>query len=82
MKKGHGSAGASPHQEMRCSAEIPLCRDHLFRSLHAHVPGTLGVVGDAPYQNLGRKHPARGVHLYSGQPTIVFLTVCAADRNP
>ena len=39
-------------------------------------------VTDAPCQDIGRHHPARGVHIYSGQPTIVFLTVCAADRKP
>lgn len=33
-------------------------------------------------QDIGRKHPARGVHIYSGQPTIVFLTVCSENRNP
>jgi putative transposase len=39
-------------------------------------------VGYAPYQELGRRHPAAGVHIYSGQATIVFLTVCAQDRKP
>lgn len=30
----------------------------------------------------GRRSPAEGVHIDSGQPTIVFLTVCAKDREP
>jgi len=29
-----------------------------------------------------RRHPARGVRIHLGQPTIVFLTVCAKDRVP
>jgi putative transposase len=40
------------------------------------------MAGDAPFDDIGRKHPARGVSVYSGQPTIVFLTVCAEDRKP
>jgi putative transposase len=32
-------------------------------------------------EDIGRKHPARGVHIYSGQPTIVFLTLCAEGRK-
>jgi putative transposase len=39
-------------------------------------------MNDAPFADIGRKHPATGVHIYSGQPTIVFLTVCAAGRKP
>jgi putative transposase len=39
-------------------------------------------VGNDPYDQIGRKHPARGVHIYAGQPTIVFLTVCTQDRIP
>jgi hypothetical protein len=39
------------------------------------------MAGNAPYDDIGRKHPARGVHIYSGQPAIVFLTVCAEDRK-
>jgi putative transposase len=33
----------------------------------------------APFEEPGRKHPARGVLISSRQPTIVFLTVCAKD---
>ena len=40
------------------------------------------MAGDAPYQDIGRKHPSRGVHIYSGQPTIVFLTLCTENRSP
>lgn len=29
-----------------------------------------------------RKHPARGVFISTGNPTIVFLTVCTKDRHP
>jgi putative transposase len=39
-------------------------------------------VTNAPYEEIGRKHPARGVHIYSTHPTIVFLTVCTKDRRP
>ncbi len=28
-----------------------------------------------PYTEPGRKNPSQGVHIYSGQPTVVFLTV-------
>lgn len=35
-----------------------------------------------PYQEPGRKHPARGVFISSHQPTIVYLTVCTKDRRP
>ena len=31
---------------------------------------------------IGRKHPAHGVHIDLGKPTIVFLTVCTKDRKP
>jgi putative transposase len=39
-------------------------------------------VSDAPFQDIGRKRPARGVHINLGEPTIVFLTVCTRDRLP
>jgi putative transposase len=29
-----------------------------------------------------RKHPARGVHIHIGRPTIVFVTVCTKHREP
>jgi putative transposase len=29
-----------------------------------------------------RRKPAEGVHIYSGEPTIVFVTVCTKDRIP
>ena len=35
----------------------------------------------APFEEPGRKHPARGVLISSEQPTIVFLTVCTKDRQ-
>ena len=28
-----------------------------------------------------RKHPAEGVYIFPGQPTIAFLTVCSKDRQ-
>ena len=31
---------------------------------------------------IGRKHPAHGVHIDLGKPTVVFLTVCTKDRYP
>ena len=39
-------------------------------------------MSDAPYSDIGRQRPACGVHIYSAQPTIVFLTVCAEARKP
>jgi putative transposase len=38
-------------------------------------------VGDVPYEDIGRKNPTPGVHMYSGRPTIVLLTVCTKDRR-
>jgi putative transposase len=38
-------------------------------------------VSHAPDNDIGRKSPARGVQIYSVQPTIVFLTACAKDRK-
>jgi putative transposase len=35
---------------------------------------------DAPFQEVGRRRPASGVHLYLGQPTIVVLTVNTEKR--
>jgi putative transposase len=32
-------------------------------------------------QQVGRRQPARGVHIHSTQPTIVFLTVCTRERK-
>jgi putative transposase len=40
------------------------------------------MAGDAPFDDIGRKRPARGVHIYPDQPTIVFLTICAEHRKP
>jgi REP element-mobilizing transposase RayT len=37
---------------------------------------------EAPHDDFRPPHPARGVHIYSTQPTIVFLTICAAARKP
>ena len=34
------------------------------------------------HDEAGRRHPARGVHISFGEPTIVFLTVCTKDRSP
>ncbi len=36
----------------------------------------------APFEESGRKKPAPGVHIYSGQPTIVLLTVSTEKRIP
>jgi putative transposase len=38
-------------------------------------------VNHAPDADIGRQHPAQGVHFYAGQPTIVFLTVCTKERK-
>jgi len=35
-----------------------------------------------PIDHIGRKHPASGVRIDLGQPTIVFLTVNTRDRRP
>jgi putative transposase len=39
-------------------------------------------VGHIPYEDIGRQHPAVGVHIHSDQPTVVLLTVCTKDRSP
>jgi putative transposase len=41
----------------------------------------MNMVADAPFRQAGRKRPARGVHIHSGKPTIVFLTICTRDRR-
>ena len=33
-------------------------------------------------EHIGRSRPAEGVFIFRGQPTIVFLTVCAERREP
>jgi putative transposase len=33
-------------------------------------------------EHIGREHPAEGVFVFRGLPTIAFLTVCARDRAP
>ena len=33
-------------------------------------------------EHIGRKHPAKGVYIFRGQPTIVFLTICSYKRRP
>ncbi|MCW5557421.1 MAG: hypothetical protein KIT22_06285 [Verrucomicrobiae bacterium] len=35
-----------------------------------------------PFPGAGRRTPEHGVHLQADQPTFVFLTVCARDREP
>ena len=35
----------------------------------------------APFAEPGRRNPATGVHIYSGQRTIVFLTVCTLKQG-
>lgn len=32
-------------------------------------------------EHIGREHPATGVYIFRGQPTIVFLTVCSHQRK-
>lgn len=32
-------------------------------------------------EHIGRDHPSEGVFIFHGQPTIVFLTVCARHRE-
>ena len=34
------------------------------------------------HQRFNRSHPAEGVFVFRGQPTIVFLTVCSRKRKP
>jgi putative transposase len=38
--------------------------------------------GCGPSPQIGRKTPAGGAHLFSGQPNIFFVTVNAKDRSP
>jgi putative transposase len=40
------------------------------------------MAGEAPFDDVGRKRPAQGVHIFSDEPTIVFMTVCAQQRAP
>jgi len=35
-----------------------------------------------PFAAPGRRNPTSGVSLYTGQPTIVFLTVCTLKQSP
>jgi putative transposase len=51
-------------------------------TISKHSETFCNIGGDSPYEDIGRKHPARGVQIYSGQPTIVLLTVCTEDRKP
>ena len=47
------------------------------------LPRLFFMTGDyAPFEEPGRKHPARGTLISSNQPTIIFLTVCTKDRQP
>jgi putative transposase len=49
----------------------------------ATLPRRPGSAGASPYREAAgqrRGKPAQDVHIYSGQPTIVFVTVCAKDR--
>jgi len=39
------------------------------------------MVGDVPYEDIGRRRPAQGVHIHLGQPAIVFLTACTRGRQ-
>ena len=36
---------------------------------------------DAPFSEPGRKHPSAGVHIYSGRPSFVLLTVNTEQRE-
>ena len=47
--------------------------------LQPSLPSPEGSAGASPYQARGK--PAQGVHIFSGQPTIVFVTVCTKDRS-
>ena len=38
--------------------------------------------GENTYEDVGRQHPAHGVHIDLQQPTILLVTVCTKDRNP
>jgi putative transposase len=38
--------------------------------------------GGAPFEEVGRKHPAPGVHVQLGRPNWVLLTVTTEDRQP
>ncbi len=38
--------------------------------------------GGAPFEEVGRKHPAPGVHVQLGGPNWVLLTVTTEDRQP
>src|SRR3989338_2229887 len=70
----------------------PLSRDPIGRRGRCPSPHASNSAGTAGTPSLplmhelnskpSRKHPARGVYISSAQPTIVFLTVCAKNRQP
>ncbi len=37
---------------------------------------------DGPFRDIGRRQPARGVHLQLGRPNWVWATLCTARRHP
>ena len=39
-------------------------------------------MSDAPYEDAGRKKPARGVHIHLGDPNLVWTTLCTDKRVP
>jgi putative transposase len=41
----------------------------------------MNICADTPFQEPGRRHPSTGVHIYSNQFAIVFLTVTTEGRS-
>jgi putative transposase len=39
-------------------------------------------MGEGGYRNVGRQTPARGAHIFLGQPNVSFVTVNTKDREP
>jgi putative transposase len=54
----------------------------VFTRYAGDFPAPLAAWATPPIKNSDADIQPRGVHIYSGQPTIVFLTVCTEDRKP
>jgi REP element-mobilizing transposase RayT len=67
-----GSRGRSPSRLEKNKRSTGRCGLARFLAMEVH---------DSVGGFVGRRHPASGVHIYSGQPTIVFLTLVTRHRE-
>lgn len=59
--------------------------ENIWVRAEPHPPGVAHVAPVAyppGMEDIGRKHPAKGVQVSLSEPTIVFLTVCTEKRHP